>query len=105
VWRGEDYIGLGDGAYGRIGLKRTIGMGGGDDWKCQTETVTNEADRKERSLFRLRTREGIDASAFPQWTATLDKFTDEALLEKTGTVYRLTERGTEVCDTILSELA
>ncbi len=104
VWRGEDYIGLGDGAYGRIGLKRTIGMGGGDDWKCQTETVTYEADRKERSLFRLRTREGIDASAFPQWTATLDKFTDEALLERTGTVYRLTERGTEVCDTILSEL-
>ena len=104
VWRGEDYIGLGDGAHGRIGLKRTIGMGGDGAWESRTETVTPEADRKERSIFRLRTREGIDASSFPEWTAALDKFADEGLLSKNGTVYRLTERGTEVCDTILSEL-
>lgn len=104
VWRGDDYIGLGDGAHGRIGLNRTVGMGGDGEWGSRTELVTPEADRKERSIFRLRTREGIDASSFPEWTAVLDKFADEGLLARNGANYHLTERGTEVCDTILAEL-
>lgn len=96
VWRGEDYIGLGDGAHGRLGLTRTD--------SGRIETVTPEEDEKERRLFRLRTIEGLDPSNHPEWIKALDKFADERLLAKDGNVYRLTERGTEVCDSILAEL-
>ena len=101
VWRGEDYIGLGEGAYGREGLKRTRGTKGG----YETSEVSPAEDLKERTLFRLRTRDGIDSSRFPEWRSTLDRFVAEGLLVKIDeSVYRLTERGTEVCDAILEEL-
>ena len=135
VWRGEDYIGLGDGAYGREGLKRTRGIlqnsvngereegrgkreegrgkreeGRGKSGEnlliaYKTTEVSPLEDLKERTLFRLRTRDGIDSSQFPEWRPTLDRFVTEGLLVKVGeSVYRLTERGTEVCDAILEEL-
>ena len=94
VWRGEDYLGLGDGAFGRIGQIRTP----------SNERVSAEADRKERLLFRLRTREGLDSRADPQWLPTLLNFTREGLLTREGPIFRLTERGTEVCDSILADL-
>ena len=96
VWRGEDYIGLGDGAFGRIGLKRTK-FG-------KEEAVSAEFDEKERRLFRLRTREGLDASNHPEWGQPLSEACKNGLLVKAGEIYRLTERGMEVCDSILAEL-
>ena len=96
VWRGEDYLGLGDGACGRIGLKRTKF---GKD-----ELVSAEFDEKERRLFRLRTREGLDASGHPEWGPTLQNACKQGLLSQSGEIYRLTERGTEVCDSILADL-
>ena len=97
VWRGEDYVGLGDGACGRIGLRRTK-FG-------KTETVSAEFDEKERRLFRLRTREGLDATGHPEWGQTIRKHVLTGLLTQSGQVYRLTDRGAEVCDSILAELA
>ena len=102
VWRGEDYIGLGDGACGRLGLKRTK-FG-------KEETVTPEFDVKERTLFRLRTREGLDLrslsnlSNFSRLSNVLAQQVKAGLLVESGGVYRLTERGMEVCDSILAEL-
>ena len=96
VWRGEDYLGLGDGACGRVGLRRTH--------NGNVETVSPESDAKERRLFRLRTREGLDAAGYPAWPPVLDRFVAEGLLTKEGSVYRLTDRGTEVCDSILAEI-
>lgn len=99
VWRGEDYIGLGDGACGRIGLKRTK-FG-------QEEIVAPEFDAKERTLFRLRTREGLDLrnlSNASNLSDVLATHVAAGLLTKSGGLYRLTERGTEVCDSILAEL-
>ena len=96
VWRGEDYVGLGEGAHGRVGLTRTV--------SGVAETVTPDEDERERTLFRLRTIDGLDASSHPEWLTVLDKFAIEHLLVKDGTTYRLTERGTEVCDSILEEL-
>jgi len=112
VWRGEDYIGLGDGASGRIGLTRTLNFGGRNP---KTETVTPEQDDIERTIFRLRTREGLDASRHPEWKTTLERFVQEDLLSLTPSRtadrepratdhYFLTPRGMEVCDTILSQL-
>jgi oxygen-independent coproporphyrinogen-3 oxidase len=105
VWRGEDYIGLGDGAYGRLGLVRTR------NWWGQSpafETVSEENDEKERIIFRLRTVDGLDASRHPEWIPALERFVGDGLLRRKNNtdhpVYALTERGTEVCDAILEEI-
>ena len=114
TWRGEDYIGIGDGACSR------------------------EGNAVSRVIFRLRLlKEGFSpaqaAVDFPElaprvaeWCATLDRFAAEGLLtthtlplnlppsspnshlltlnSQPATTYRLTPRGAEVCDTILAEL-
>lgn len=100
VWRGEDYLGLGEGAAGRVGLVRTSWENG----QARSVRVDAAVDRKERALFRLRTCDGLDIAAFPEWAEPLDAFCAQGLLSRSSTVYRLTERGTEVCDTILAEL-
>lgn len=117
VWRGEDYVGLGEGAHGRIGALRTCSHWGqspselrglspseSEGAETSVEVVPHERDACERRLFRLRTREGLDAAGFPLWRAPLDRFADEGLLTRRGEVYFLTDRGREVCDTILAEL-
>lgn len=132
VWRGEDYFGLGAGAYGRLGLRRTRNFGvcppdsagpvpkegagpvpkkrgvcpqrSGACPQAAEETVTPEQDALERRIFRLRTREGLDATGYPAWGQALEKFCKKGLLTKEGEIYRLTARGTEVCDSILAEL-
>lgn len=81
VWRGEDYLGIGDGA--ESGLNR---------------------DRREKMLA-LRTFLGLNADEFPQWRPTLEFYAGQGLLTREGSVYRLTPRGTEVCDSILADLA
>lgn len=100
VWRGEDYIGLGEGACGRIGRLRTMVTKSG----VSRSEVSPAEDLKERTIFRLRTCEGLDSSRHPEWRKVLDGFADEGLLTRKGLVYILTERGTEVCDSILAEL-
>lgn len=100
VWRGEDYVGIGEGAHGRIGCVRTtVGRSG-----VSESRVSPADDFTERTIFRLRTREGLDSSRRPEWRKVLDGFVDEGLLTRAGPIYRLTERGTEVCDSILAEL-
>lgn len=109
VWRGEDYLGLGAGACGRVGLKRTRNEGlspaGWHGQKPAHEIVDATFDEKERRFFRLRTREGLDTHGHPEWQTALDHFIPEGLLTRSGEVYYLTPRGTEVCDAILAEIA
>ena len=112
VWRGEDYIGLGDGACGRIGLKRTFSTGasfviGASEHptiRPRVDVVSPSQDQIERRIFRLRTREGLDSSGHPEWGQTLSEACKNGLLTKSGEIYRLTERGMEVCDSILADL-
>ena len=97
TWRGEDYTGIGEGACSR------------------------EGNAVSRVIFRLRLlKEGFSPSKatedFPElaprageWRETLDRFASEGLLTAVASggdspTYRLTPRGTEVCDTILAEL-
>ena len=101
VWRGEDYLGIGEGAHGRVGLIRTRDWFGGNEG---TEEVSSGYDAVERKIFSLRTREGLDAGPNREWHRILQGYVSEGLLTKEGTVYRLTARGTEVCDSILADL-
>ena len=101
VWRGEDYVGLGEGAWGRMGLMRTVDYG----FPSQSvEELSPERDAKERAIFSLRTRYGLDTAAFPQWREVLDRFVALGQLDRKDSVYRLTDRGREVCDAILAEI-
>lgn len=111
VWRGEDYIGLGDGAHGREGLDRT---------SCEGDAYSREAlsplaDALERELFALRTRWGFDpeaairrrpvlASCRKAWYRELDFDVAQGLVIRNGTAYVLTERGREVCDVVIGSL-
>ena len=109
VWRGEDYYGLGDGAKGRIGRFRTANWFGEElkptkEGTLEIEEVDEKSNKVERMLFRLRTREGIDSSEVCEWKDTLEHFHLKGLLSREGDIYRLTSRGTEVCDSILADL-
>ena len=116
TWAGEDYYGIGIGAHGRIGLKRTRNWWGQSpevkpslifpQWgqSPEVETVSEEFDFKERKIFSLRTARGLDVGDCPHWIKKLDRFVENGLLEKENLVYRLTERGFEVCDSILADL-
>lgn len=105
VWRGEDYFGLGQGAHGRVGLLRSVDYLGPTE---KSETVSQLFDWTERRVFRLRLREGLDMATLgdvpPHWAESMDRCVREGLLARDGSVYRLTVRGTEVCDSIIAEL-
>lgn len=113
VWRGEDYLGLGDGAHGRENRLRTVGEKGA----YRVETLSEEADALERAFFALRLpHEGLDlvsaARRWPilsgridGWRTTLETLVGQGIALRLRTdVYALTARGLEVCDAVLSEL-
>ena len=83
VWRGEDYVGLGEGAHGRRGLVRTA------------------RTREGLSLDRVARLWPILTPRLPAWREKLEFFKRQGLLQD---AYRLTPRGAEVCDSILADL-
>ena len=112
VWRGEDYVGLGEGAHGRVGLARTVGTRDGYD----TSSVTPEEDALERALLGLRTADGLDladiprrwpllAPRIPAWRRSLDALVPPGILATPAPDrYVPTDRGFEVCDAVMAEL-
>lgn len=111
VWRGEDYIGIGDGACGRREKVRTTGA----DGSYKEEILSDESDVLERALFSLRTSDGIDLARvsalwptlddrLPTWRDVLSFHAAKGLLSHDGDIWRLTRRGAEVCDSILADL-
>ena len=111
VWRGEDYLGLGDGAHGREGFVRTTGEG--DIYS--RETLSPLADALERELLALRTRWGFDPDAAIRRHPVLEQcrtawMRELAFDEAQGLVFRrdgayvLTSRGREVCDAVTEGL-
>jgi coproporphyrinogen III oxidase-like Fe-S oxidoreductase len=110
TWDGEDYVGIGYGAHGRIGLSRTrnylpaqCAHSGAPAYVC--EMVSETFDRNERLLFKLRTSRGLNPDGNARWKKILEKFSKEGLLHKTPEgAYKLIARGFEVCDSIIAEL-
>ena len=128
VWRGEDYFGIGPGAYSREGRKRWHVA---DGWKLAGETVLDAMhDARERALFALRLAEGLDfehaarlfnpsadeaaerqketaewQAVLDAWRARLDGFVPQGLVRQLlSSRYALTDRGFEVCDAVSAEL-
>lgn len=112
VWRGEDYVGIGEGAHGREGLSRTVGLASG----YERHAVAAEEDAVERALLSLRTASGLDldfaakrwpilAPRIPSWLETLSSLENEGVLRETSPrVFAPTSRGFEVCDAVMAAL-
>lgn len=113
VWRGEDYVGLGEGAHGRLGLTRTVGTATG----YETTAVTEWEDAFERAVLGLRTAAGLDladvarrhpllAPYLPAWHTRLMALVAPGILSvPTPRRFVPTARGFEVCDAVMAELA
>lgn len=114
VWRGEDYAGLGSGAHGREGLRRTVGNDAGG---YDVSMLTAEEDALERALFTLRMAEGMDldemagrwpilGSRMEGWRNELESLVPHGIAKNvSGSRFVLTDRGYEVCDAVISRLA
>lgn len=112
VWRGEDYTGIGEGAHGREGLVRTVGLASG----YERRAVAAGEDAVERALLSLRTAAGLDLSAaarrwpmlaprIPAWRDELAALEREGILRRPSPcVFAPTSRGFEVCDAVMAAL-
>jgi oxygen-independent coproporphyrinogen-3 oxidase len=121
-WRGEDYLGLGPAAASRQGRRRWTNRPSIDAYAStvlnalpppREQDVLSEADDKtERFIFGLRLAEGVDPTAFAPdldplyaaWTHRLDQLADEGLVVNVDTRWRLTSKGRNLADYVMSEL-
>ena len=125
-WRGEDYIGLGPSASSRAGLRRWTNHADFGGYARQVsdgalppreeEELELQADAEERLVFGVRLLEGVNPAAFArrhaaaaprvaEWTATLARLERQGLTARTAAGgWRLTARGREVADAVVSEL-
>ena len=128
VWRGEDYLGIGPGAYSRVGRGR---WHVDDGWSRVDETSLDATqDARERALFALRLAEGLDfvraemlfrptagnaggmqrqvdgwRATLDAWRARLDALVPQGIVRRLSpSRYALTDRGFEVCDAVAAEL-
>ncbi len=124
-WRGGDYIGIGEGAHGRIrtagkgGSALSVAAGGGSEiWAAAdgrlSERLLPEERAEELVLLGLRLEEGIDAEAFYQACGIklfdyLSKKMTKRLAQLNLLCYderniRLTDKGFPLLDEIILEL-
>lgn len=125
VWRGGDYLGVGPSAASRIGCQRwhnkadvtayVQALGNRQPPPRECETLTPLDDAMERVLFHLRLAQGIEPSScaarFPviagrihAWHSKLIELSRQKIVERHGAAWRLTRRGREVCDAVMTEL-
>ena len=132
VWHGEDYTGLGPAAASRNGLVRRTNAADLNGYEealnanrlppaSNLESLDSVADATERFLYGLRLKEGVSPESFVrrhaaaaeragEWERRLSALEAHGIVERfdgvDGTLaWRLTPRGTEVCDAVLAELA
>ena len=126
TWRGEDYVGLGPSASSRAGLRRWTNhpdLGGYTRHLAaaalpprEEEALEPPADAEERLVFGMRLLEGINPAAFAlrypaaaprvaEWIATLARLERQQVTMRTADGgWRLTPRGREVADAVVTEL-
>jgi len=105
-WHGDDYIGIGPAAHGRIGMTATQNPPHLTKWSQdgpQIEQLTPHEKQTERLLMGLRLRqEWFDSTTLNP--TVVQKLCRQGLLEQDGALIRPTLNGTLVLDQIVLEL-
>jgi oxygen-independent coproporphyrinogen III oxidase len=129
-WTWRDYLGLGAGAHGFAGNASTdagswgrrysnirlpeLYMSAGEGrWHATSEELTREMAMAEYLMVGLRLADGIDSQTFEglfgcalsEAAPKLHAFAAGGLLRCEGTNVSLTQRGLEIADTVIAELA
>ena len=115
VWHGEDYFGIGAGAYSRLGLRRIHNTDNWHEWltakqnrgiiPCSEEILSVEEDFNERKFTQWRLlNEGINLQLnSPEKQALLKTLLEQNIVkELKPKTYALTLRGTEIADSIIA---
>jgi putative oxygen-independent coproporphyrinogen III oxidase len=112
-WRNGEYLGIGAGAHGRIGERRSMrhllpatyigAIESGEPAESNVETLTPELQRGETMMLGLRLlREGVTAAEFRDrhglslsdaFGPTIERFLGQELLDRDDRGVRLTRRG------------
>src|SRR6185295_16707710 len=124
-WRYGEYVGVGPGAHGRIGVgdqrRATVTERHPEKWLALVEskshglTINERISRSEQAdeylLMGLRLREGIDLvryveiSGHPLDPARIRSLQDEGMIEASGERLRVTSSGFPLLDSIVADLA
>lgn len=110
-WLGEDYLGIGPGAFSTVGGKRWHNVKdtprymalalAGDDTAVEVEELTPENRRTERFGLELRTARGLQFDLIaPDSRRMLDTLRDQGLLDFDDQFVRLTRTGKPLVDPI-----
>jgi len=109
-WEGRDYLGLGPSAYSTVGDLRWHNLRdtaryvekirGGESVIGERESVPPEVRRKERIMFGLRTREGVERETLLGCESAVAEAQENGLAEWHGDRLVLTRRGRLVADSV-----
>lgn len=109
-WAGEDYLGLGPGAFSTVGLNRYQNVADyrrysdailrGESVVSSIENLTAEMKRAEQIVLGLRTGRGIPSIELNRWPNEIREFRKLGLLREVGGNHVLTRRGKLVADTV-----
>jgi oxygen-independent coproporphyrinogen-3 oxidase len=99
--------------YSNVRLPELYMSAGAGRWHASEEALTREMAMAEYLLVGLRLAAGIDAAEFERTfgcalaeaAPRLDDFVTRGVLARDGHVLTLTERGLEIADTVISQLA
>jgi oxygen-independent coproporphyrinogen-3 oxidase len=110
-WRGEEYVGYGPGAVGRIGNRRATNMKhptrycdaveAGSPLACEEETLNADNLRTERIMLGIRLAEGVGANEFKP--DAVENLRIKGWVQTNGSV-RLTDLGAHYCNQAIVEL-
>ena len=98
-WQGEDYLGIGKSAHGRIGNLATV-------HPRQIEKLTTEERSEEKLLMGLRLVEGVNLKSIESILnqEMVKKFVDQGLLEQNKTRLKATSDGFLVLNYLIENL-
>lgn len=106
-WRGEEYLGYGPGAVGRVGDTRETRIKHPDHYceaveqgrslACDTDTVDATALRLERIMLGVRLNEGLSTSEVALDVGILDRLRGRGWIDDDHQRVRLTPQGRHFC--------
>jgi oxygen-independent coproporphyrinogen-3 oxidase len=109
-WSGEDYVGIGPGAFSTVGMRRWQNLADyraygdrillGQSPIAATENLTTEMKRAERVALSLRTQNGISSLELQRFARETNEFVSLGLLQELDGKFLLTQKGKSLADSV-----